>query len=101
MTLMDITSAAVSSIASTAPSTTSLHHLDGCSDHRPVGPSRFGKVHVDLLDDDYDLVYKLLKNLEQLGLKTSARIRLAKSLSNCVVLDPSNTFFARQTDVQY
>jgi hypothetical protein len=52
-----------------------------------------------VLDDDYDLVYKLLKIFEQLGLHTSARIRLAKSLSNCVVLDPSNTYFARQTDV--
>jgi hypothetical protein len=52
-----------------------------------------------VLDDDHDLVYKLLKNLEQLGLHTSARIRLAKSLSDCVVLDPSNKFFARQTDV--
>jgi hypothetical protein len=51
-----------------------------------------------VLDDDYDLVYKLLKNLEQLGLHTSARIRLAKSPSNCVVLNHSDTCFAKETD---
>ena len=98
MTSMDITWGAVSSTASTALSTPSLHHLDGCSDHRIFGPCCLGKVHDDLLDDGYDLVYKLLKDLEQLGSHTSARIRLAKSLSNRVALNHSDTCFAKQTD---